>query len=91
LSFNLGPQPVKRTSIDTGFYDGGSDQLKQELVVDQITNGLNKLHVAMPRSNVSDKLAIMICCAIVELIITKSPYGTDQSLYASQIFFGADF
>lgn len=90
MILNLSPQPVKRTSIDTGFYDGGLDQLKQELVVVQITNGLNKLHVAMQRSDVSDKLAIMTCCAIVKLIITKSPYGTDQSLHPGQIFFGTD-
>lgn len=79
---------VKRTGIDTGFYDGGLNRLKPGSAADQITDGLNKLHVAMRRSGVSDKLAVMARCSIVGHIIAKSPYGDrSQPLRGVDTFF----
>lgn len=79
---------IKRTGIDTAFYDGGLNRLKAGSAADQITDGLNKLHVAMRRSGVSDKLAVMARCSIVGHIIAKSPYGDrSQPLRGVDTFF----
>jgi hypothetical protein len=79
---------IKRTGIDVGFYDGGLDRLKPGSAADQITDGLNKLHVAMRRSGVSDELAVMARCSIVGHIIKKSPYGDkSQPLRGVDTFF----
>ncbi|MEP7349835.1 MAG: hypothetical protein ABI668_07775 [Sphingorhabdus sp.] len=79
---------IKRTGIDTSFYDGGLNRLKAGSAADQITDGLNKLHVAMRRSGVSDQLAIMARCSIVGHIIAKSPYGDrSQPLRGVDTFF----
>ena len=66
---------IKRTGIDRSFYDGGLNRLKPGSAADQITDGLNKLHVSMLRSGVSDKLTAMSRCSIVGYIIAKSPYS----------------
>lgn len=79
---------IKRTGIDTEFYDGGLNRLKAGSAADQITDGLNKLHVAMRRSGVSEQLAIMARCSIVGHIIAKSPYGDrSQPLRGVDTFF----
>jgi hypothetical protein len=70
---------INRTGIDRGFYEGGLNRLKPGSAADQITDGLNKLSVAMLRSGASDKLTVMARCSIVGHIIAKSPYG-DRSL-----------
>ncbi|QQZ28885.1 hypothetical protein HMY34_09030 [Thiothrix subterranea] len=66
---------ISRTGIGKDFYGGGLKHLKPGSAADQITDGLNKLHIAMRRSGVSDKLAVMARCSIVGYIIAKSPYG----------------
>jgi hypothetical protein len=66
---------INRTGIGKDFYEGGLNRLKPGSAADQITDGLNKLHIAMRHSGVSDKLAVMARCSIVGYIIAKSPYG----------------
>ncbi len=66
---------INRTGIDKDFYKGGLNHLKPGSAADEITDGLNKLHIAMKRSGVNDKLAVMARCSIVGYIIAKSPYG----------------
>lgn len=66
---------IQRTGVDKDFYQGGLDRIKPGSAADQITDGLNKLYVAMKRSGVSDQLAVMARCSIVGHIIAKSPYG----------------
>jgi hypothetical protein len=79
---------INRTGIDTAFYDGGLNRLKPGSAADQITDGLNKLHVAMRRSGVSEQLAVMARCSIVGHIIAKSPYGDrSQPLRGVDTFF----
>lgn len=79
---------IKRTGIDAGFYHGGLNRLKPGSAADQITDGLNKLHLAMRKSGVSDKLAVMARCSIVGHIIAKSPYGDrSQPLRGVDTFF----
>jgi hypothetical protein len=79
---------INRTGIDAAFYDGGLNRLKSGSAADQITDGLNKLHVAMRRSGVNDKLAIMARCSIVGYIIAKSPYrDRSQPLRGVDTFF----
>jgi hypothetical protein len=79
---------IKRTGIEKGFYEGGIDRLKTGSAADQITDGLNKLHVARRSSGVSEKLAIMARCSIVGYIIAKSPYGDrSQPLRGVDTFF----
>ena len=83
---------IKRTGIDAGFYDGGLSRLKPGSAADQITDGLNKLYVAMRHSGASDKLALMARCSIVGHIIAKSPYGDrSQPLCGLDTFFDNDF
>ncbi len=83
---------IKRTGIDTRFYDGGLNRLKPGSAADQITDGLNKLYVAMRHSGASDKLALMARCSIVGHIIAKSPYGDrSQPLCGLDTFFDNDF
>ena len=80
---------IKRTGIDAGFYEGGLNRLKPESAADQITDGLNKLYVAMRRSGASNDLAVMARCSIVGHIIAKSPYGDrSQPLCGLDTFFG---
>jgi hypothetical protein len=79
---------INRTGIDTAFYDGGLNRLKPGSAADQITDGLNKLHVAMRRSGVSEQLAVMARCSTVGHIIAKSPYGDrSQPLRGVDTFF----
>lgn len=79
---------INRTGIEPAFFDGGLNRLKSGSAADQITDGLNKLHVAMQRSGLSDKLAIMARCSIVGHIIAKSPYGDrSQPLRGVDTFF----
>lgn len=66
---------IDRTNIDKDFYERGLERLKPQSAADQITDGLNKLHIAMRRSGVGDKLTVMARCSIVGYIIEKSPYG----------------
>ena len=66
---------IERTGIDKSFYEGGLERLKAGSAADQITDGLNKLTIAMMRSGLSDRLALMARCSIVGHIIAKSPYG----------------
>jgi hypothetical protein len=79
---------IKRTGIDIGFYKGGLNRLNPGSAADQITDGLNKLSVAMRRSGVSDRLTVMARCSIVGHIIAKSPYGDrSQPLRGVDTFF----
>lgn len=82
---------INRTGIDAVFYDGGLNRLKAGSAADQITDGLNKLHVAMRRSGVRDELAVMARCSIVGYIIAKSPYGDrSQPLRGVDTFFDGE-
>jgi hypothetical protein len=79
---------VGRTGIDSEFYEGGLDRLKAGSAADQITDGLNKLSIAMKRSGLSSKLVVMARCSIVGHIIAKSPYGDfSQPLRGVDTFF----
>ncbi|MBY5708869.1 hypothetical protein [Rhizobium leguminosarum] len=79
---------IQRTGVDKDFYQGGLDRIKPGSAADQITDGLNKLHVAMKRSGVSDRLAVMARCSIVGHVIAKSPYGDrSQPLRGVDTFF----
>lgn len=69
---------IARTGIHKDFYQGGIHRLKSGSAADQITSGLNSLHVAMRQSGASDELAVMARCSIVGHVIAKSTYG-DQS------------
>ena len=65
---------IERTGIDKNFYLGGLNRLKSGSAADQITDGLNKLHIAMRSSGVSEELAVMARCSIVGHVISKSPF-----------------
>ncbi|MCR6658641.1 MAG: hypothetical protein NVV72_04585 [Asticcacaulis sp.] len=79
---------IRRTGIDKSFYDGGLRRLKSGSAADQITDGLNKLHIAMTRSGISGNLALMARCSIVGYIIAKSTYGSrSQPLCGTDTFF----
>ncbi|WP_327753703.1 hypothetical protein VVT58_06515 [Sphingobium sp. SJ10-10] len=69
---------INRTGIPEEFYRGGFDRLKSGSAADQITDGLNKLHVAMRQAGASDEVAVMARCSIIGHVIAKTPYG-DQS------------
>jgi hypothetical protein len=79
---------IDRTGIAKEFYEGGLDRLKTGSAADKIVDGLNKLHVALRRSGVSDKFAVMARCSIVGHIIAKSPYNDrSQPLCGVDTFF----
>jgi propanediol dehydratase large subunit len=81
---------IERTGIDKDFYEGGLRRLKSGSAADQITDGLNKLSVAMRRSGVSIKLTAMARCSIVGYLIAKSPYGSrSQPLRGVDTFFSS--
>ena len=78
---------VRRTGIDEEFSRGGLNRLVPGSAADQITDGLNKLSVAMRRSGLSQDLGAMARCTVVGYVISKSPFGR-----ASQPLLGqADF
>lgn len=66
---------LDRTGIPESIYRGGLDKIKNNSPADQITDGLNNLHLGLKKSGHSDSLCIMIRCSIVGYIISKSEYG----------------
>lgn len=70
---------VRRTGLTEDFYLGGLDRLVEGSAANQVTDGLNNLHLAMRQSGMSEELALMARCSIVGHVIRKSPYG-DKAL-----------
>lgn len=66
---------IKRTGLRSDFYQGGLNRLQSGSAADQITDGLNKMSIAMIRAGYSEKIVIMARCSIVGYIILKSVYG----------------
>ena len=86
--FNFVHSFIKRTGIEKGFYEGGLDRIKPGSAADQLTDGLDKLHVTLRRSGVSAELAVMARCSIVGHVIAKSQYGDrSQPLRGVDTFF----
>jgi TPR repeat protein len=67
---------LSRTGIPSSFYEGGLNRLTPGSVADQITSGLNELHVGMKKSGMADEMCLMARCTIAGHIIRKSPYGS---------------
>jgi hypothetical protein len=78
---------VARTGIDEGFSRGGLDRLIPGSAADQITDGLNKLSVAMRRNGLSEVLSAMARCTVVGYVISKSPYGASAQPLLGQTDF----
>jgi TPR repeat protein len=66
---------IKRTGINKSVYDGGLNRLSKGSAADQITDGLNNLHLGLKQSGHSDDLCIMIRCTIIGYVISKSKYA----------------
>lgn len=66
---------IRRTGVSCDFYNGGIKRLQPNSAADQITDGLNKLSIAMVNAGASQQLMIMARCSIIGYVIAKSPYG----------------
>lgn len=80
---------VKRTGVQQSFYKGGLDRLMPGSAADQITDGLNLLHLGLKNAGTRDAYCRMVRCTIVGYITSKSAFGasskpllgTDQFFY----------
>lgn len=67
---------LQRTGLPESFYQGGLDRLVRGSAADQITDGLNQLHLGLRQSGMSDDLCLMARCTIVGHLILKSAYAS---------------
>lgn len=80
---------IKRTGVSKSIYSNGLDRLEKGSAADQITDGLNQLHVGLKQSGHSDKISLMTRCTIVGYVISKSKYANSASpLLGVDKFFG---
>lgn len=80
---------IKRTGISRSAYEGGLNGLEEGSAADQITDGLNSLHMELKQSGHSDRICLMIRCTIVGYIISKSIHSSSaQPLLGVDKFFG---
>lgn len=79
---------VRRTGIQQSFYEGGLNRLIPGSAADQITDGLNSLHVGLKEAGTSEKFCRMVRCTIVGHIISKSAFGAGaEPLQGTDRFF----
>ena len=79
---------VTRTGINRDMYKGGLNRIECGSPADQITDGLNNLHVGLLRAGITEERAIMVRCSIVGYVIEKSKYGArSQPLRGLDTFF----
>lgn len=79
---------LKRTGIQQSFYEGGMNRLIPGSAADQITDGLNSLHVGLKGAGTRDMYCRMVRCTIVGYVISKSAFGeTAQPLLGTDQFF----
>ena len=80
---------IDRTGVKKSVYSGGLDRLEEGSPPDQITDGLNQLHIGLQQSGLNEKLCLMMRCTIVGYVISKSKYaGTAHPLLGVDKFFG---
>lgn len=70
---------LNRTGIDPSFYENGLNRLQEGSAADQVTDGLNRLAVAMQQVGFDPKVTVMARCSIVGYIIQKSAYGSKSA------------
>lgn len=70
---------IQRTGIDRSIFSGGLNRLEEGSAADQITNGLNQLHIGLKKSGHDDKICLMTRCTIVGYIISKSKHAKHSS------------
>jgi hypothetical protein len=79
---------VKRTGVPRSFYEGGLDRLIPGSAADQITDGLNSLHLGLKGADTPDKYCRMVRCTIVGYVISKSAFGANaEPLQGTDRFF----
>jgi hypothetical protein len=80
---------IERTAISPSFYEGGMERLMEGSAADQITDGLNEMHLGLKRLGTRDPYCRMARCTIVGYIVSKSPYGANaEPLLGTDRFFG---
>ncbi|MEH6640574.1 hypothetical protein [Vreelandella glaciei] len=70
---------IRRTGVSKSIYSGGLNRLEKGAAADQITDGLNQLHVGLKQSGHDDKISLMTRCTIVGYVISKSKYAKSAS------------
>jgi len=79
---------VRRTGIQQSFYEGGLNRLMPGSAADQITDGLNSLHVGLKETGMRDAYCRMARCTIVGYAISKSAFGANaEPLQGTDRFF----
>lgn len=79
---------LQRTGVPESFYEGGLNRLMEGSAADQITDGLNALHVGLKRGGTRDPFCRMVRCTIVGYIVSKSPFGANaKPLLGTDKFF----
>ena len=66
---------IKRTGISNSVYPGGLNRIEGGSAADQLTDGLNYLHVGLKRGGHSDQICLLIRCTIVGYVISKSRHA----------------
>ncbi len=80
---------IKRTGVSKSIYNGGLNRLVEGSAADQITDGLNTLHISLKKAGNSDSLCLMIRCTIVGYIISKSVHSPNaRPMLGFDKFFG---
>lgn len=66
---------VERSGLSQSFYSGGLNRLTKGSAADQITDGLNGMHLGLKQLGTRDPYCRFARCTVVGYIIEKSAFG----------------
>lgn len=66
---------IRRTGIRKSNYSGGLRMIESGSAADQITDGLNQLHIGLKQAGNDDRICLMTRCTIVGYVISRSKYA----------------